>query len=102
MNINDIIAGMQEKLGEENSSIIADDFASLIAYDSSQNEELNKRKNEIDKLSKNNEMLVKSNGKLLQQVSAFTSSDDEEEKQKEVKKEPLDYRTLFDKNGKFI
>lgn len=99
MNFDDIVNGITDKLGEETTSTIGDDIANLISFQSTQQDELKKRDGEIEKLKKTNEMLVKANGSLLQQVSAYT-----EEKEEEVtkKKEPLDLRTLFDKNGKFI
>lgn len=99
MNFDDIVNGITDKLGEETTSTIGDDIANLISFQSTQQDELKKRDGEIEKLKKTNEMLVKANGSLLQQVSAYT-----EEKEEEIpkKKEPLDFRTLFDKNGKFI
>lgn len=99
MNFDDIVNGITDKLGEETTSTIGDDIANLISFQSTQQDELRKREGEIEKLKKTNEMLVKANGSLLQQVSAYT-----EEKEEEIpkKKEPLDLRTLFDKNGKFI
>lgn len=99
MNFDDIVNNITDKLGEETTSSIGDDIANLISFQSSQQDELKKRDGEIEKLKKTNDMLVKANGSLLQQVSAYT-----EEKEEEIpkKKEPLDLRTLFDKNGKFI
>lgn len=99
MNFDDIVNGITDKLGEETTSTIGDDIANLISFQSTQQDELKKRDGEIEKLKKTNDMLVKANGSLLQQVSAYT-----EEKEEEIpkKKEPLDLRTLFDKNGKFI
>lgn len=99
MNFDDIVNGITDKLGEETTSAIGDDIASLISFQSTQQDELKKRDGEIEKLKKTNEMLVKANGSLLQQVSAYT---EEKEEEPQKKKEPLDLRTLFDKNGKFI
>lgn len=99
MNFDDIVNGITDKLGEETTSAIGDDIANLISFQSTQQDELKKRDGEIEKLKKTNEMLVKANGSLLQQVSAYT---EEKEEETTKKKEPLDLRTLFDKNGKFI
>ncbi len=99
MNFDEIVDGITEKLGNETTGTISDDLANLIAFQSTQQEELKKRNGEIEKLKKTNDMLVKANGTLLQQVSAYTEEETEEQPKK---KEPLDYRTLFDKNGKFI
>ena len=99
MNFDDIVNNITDKLGEETTSSIGDDIANLISFQSSQQDELKKRDGEIEKLKKTNDMLVKANGSLLQQVSAYT---EEKEEEPPKKKEPLDLRTLFDKNGKFI
>lgn len=99
MNFDEIVNGITDKLGEETTSTIGDDIANLISFQSNQQDELKKRDGEIEKLKKTNDMLVKANGSLLQQVSAYT---EEKEEETPKKKEPLDYRTLFDKNGKFI
>lgn len=99
MNFDDIVNNITDKLGEETTSSIGDDIANLISFQSTQQDELKKRDGEIEKLKKTNDMLVKANGSLLQQVSAYT---EEKEEETPKKKEPLDLRTLFDKNGKFI
>ena len=99
MNFDDIVNNITDKLGEETTSSIGDDIANLISFQSNQQDELKKRDGEIEKLKKTNDMLVKANGSLLQQVSAYT---EEKEEETPKKKEPLDLRTLFDKNGKFI
>lgn len=102
MDFNSIVKNMQEKLGEENSSLISDDFASLMTFQNNQEKEISTRNEKIARLEKTNESLVRANGNLLQQVADFTT-EDETTNEAEVKKpEPLDYRTLFDKNGKFI
>lgn len=100
MDFDSIVNGITEKLGKETTGTISDDLANLIGFQASQQDELKNRASEIEKLKKTNDMLVKANGTLLQQVSAYT--EEEEEKELPKKKEPLDMRTLFDKNGKFI
>lgn len=99
MNFDDIVSGITDKLGEETTSAIGDDIANLISFQSNQQEELKKRDGEIEKLKKTNDMLVKANGSLLQQVSAYT---EEKEEETPKKREPFDFRTVFDNNGKFI
>lgn len=99
MNFDEIVNGITDKLGEETTSAIGDDIANLISFQSNQQDEMKKRDTEIEKLKKTNDMLVKANGSLLQQVSAYT--EEKEEIEKEAPSKPFDYRTLFDKNGKF-
>ena len=77
---------MQEKLGKEEASKIADDIASLLSYENSRNKDIKKRDNQIEKLTKDKEMLIEANGNLLQQVSSqseeiLQSKPQEEEKQ---------------------
>lgn len=102
MDFNSIVKNMQEKLGEENSSLISDDFASLMTFQNNQEKEISTRNEKIARLEKTNESLVKANGNLLQQVADFTTDDENLNETETKKPEPLDYRTLFDKNGKFI
>lgn len=102
MDFNSIVKNMQEKLGEENSSLISDDFASLMTFQNNQEKEISTRNEKIARLEKTNESLVRANGNLLQQVADFTTEDENVSEAEPTKSEPLDYRTLFDKNGKFI
>lgn len=102
MDFNSIVKNMQEKLGEENSSLISDDFASLMTFQNNQEKEISTRNEKIARLEKTNESLVRANGNLLQQVADFTTEDESMNETETKKPEPLDYRTLFDKNGKFI
>lgn len=102
MDFNSIVKNMQEKLGEENSSLISDDFASLMTFQNNQEKEISTRNEKIARLEKTNESLVRANGNLLQQVADFTTEDESMNETETKKSEPLDYRTLFDKNGKFI
>lgn len=102
MDFNSIVKNMQEKLGEENSSLISDDFASLMTFQNNQEKEISTRNEKIARLEKTNESLVRANGNLLQQVADFTTEDESTSETETKKPAPLDYRTLFDKNGKFI
>ena len=52
MNFDDIVNGITDKLGEETTSAIGDDIASLISFQSTQQDELKKRDGEIEKLKK--------------------------------------------------
>lgn len=102
---NKLINGIKEKLGEEETSKIADDLALLISDNTQVNNELKNKDNEIDKLKTDKENLIKVNGNLLQQVTDGKEEDVfniNNEKEKENKKEPFSFRKQFDKNGNFI
>lgn len=98
MNIEDITNKIQEKLGKEASSKIADDIASILTYDNAIQKDIRSKSDEIDKLKKDKDMLIEANGNLLQQIPF--GKEENEEKKKEVE-EPrhFDFKSVFDKNG---
>ena len=59
MDFNSIVKNMQEKLGEENSSLISDDFASLMTFQNNQEKEISTRNEKIARLEKTNESHTK-------------------------------------------
>lgn len=102
-DFNTFIAEMQEKIGKENSSKIADDIGKLITDNSEMNKSLDAKDKEIEKLKQDKENLILANGNLLQQVSAGTEDPFQPKiKEKEEKKEPFSFKAQFDKNGEFI
>lgn len=105
-DFNKLINGVREKLGEENTSLIADDLAILISDNAQINTDLENKDKEIEKLGKDKENLIKVNGNLLQQVTDDKIDDNDfkfNEKEKEDKKEkPFSFKAQFDKNGEFI
>lgn len=102
MNFEETINKMQEKLGKEEASKIADDIASLLSYENSRNKDIKKRDNQIEKLTKDKEMLIEANGNLLQQVSSQNEEILQSKPQEEEKPQKIDLRSAFDKNGNFI
>ena len=102
MILEDTIKEMQKKLGKENAGLIADDFASIISYDSARSKDIAGKDAEIKKLKEDKEMLINANGNLLQQISA--QSEDilkPKEKDKEEKPKKFDFRAVFDEKGNF-
>lgn len=97
--IEKLIDSASEKIGKENSALVADIFGTMISDNSEMNKELKKKDDEIEKLKKRNDMLTESNGQLLQQVSMGFEEPEKEEPEKEEKK-PFDFRSAFE-NGKF-
>ena len=100
MKFEDIRKSMEKKLGKENSSLIADDMASLITLNSEREKSINTQNEEIEKLKKDKETLIQANGNLLQQISQ-ESEDIFKPKLKEEKEEikPFNFRDMFDSKG---
>lgn len=91
---------IQEKLGKENASLIADELGLLITDNAQMNKELENKDNEISKLKTDKENLQTANINLLQQIPM---GDDfrKEKEEPEEKKKPFDFRTAFDEKGNF-
>lgn len=101
MKIEDITKSISEKLGKEEASKIADDFANLLAYDTATKKDLKEKSERIDKLTKDKEVLIEANGNLLQQISAETEDILNPEIKEEKEKTPFDMRSVFDEKGRF-
>lgn len=98
-----ITESMQEKLGKENSSLIADDIATLITDYSNMNKEIDNKNKQIEKLKNDKENLITANGNLLQQVSMGFETKEEiskDNKKEEIKK--FSFKNCFDEKGNFI
>lgn len=105
MTFDEIKDSLTEKLGEETTAVIGDDLANLMNYDTEMKKNIEALEKANKKLTQDKDMLVQSNGRLLQQIAVENESqlyEPRKEEKEESPKEPLDYRTLFDKNGKFI
>ena len=68
-DFNKVINGMKEKLGDENTSKIADDLAILISDNANINKDLKTKDDTIQKLNTDKDTLINTNGKLLQQIA---------------------------------
>lgn len=93
-----IIDSITEKVGNENSALIADDIGKLITINSSVVDDLKKKDTEISRLTERNEKLIVANGNLLQSIPMG-----KEEKKEEVKEEhkSTSLRDCFDERGNF-
>ena len=71
------------------------------------NSEISNRDTKINQLQKDKEMLITTNGNLLQQIGMGKDEgspyniDKTKEKEKETKARDFDYRTVFDDKRKF-
>lgn len=91
---------LQEKLGDEQNAIIADDLGTLITKNAETQKELEKLNNEVDRLKGLNEKLVITNGNLLKQVPSEHSA--EPPTQKAEDEPSIDLKSAFDTHGNFI
>ena len=97
-----VTKSIQDKLGKENTSLIADDLGKLITDNGTMNADLKQRDEQIAKLKQDKEALITTNGNLLQQVAM---GNDENlintNKKEEEPPKPFDFRSAFDEKGNF-
>jgi hypothetical protein len=98
-DLQSIIDSISEKVGKENSALIADDIGKLITINSSVVDDMKKKDTEISRLTQTNEKLIIANGNLLQSIPMG-----KEEKKEEIKEErkSTSFKDCFDKKGNFI
>ena len=92
--------GVQEKLGKENSALIADDLGILISSNAETQKALKDRDAKIEKLRERNEKLILANGNLLKQIPAEESLPVQRDEEK--KKTSINLADAFDAHGRFI
>ena len=96
----ELINSASEKLGKENSALIADDIGKLITINSSVVDDLKKKDTEISRLTQTNEKLVIANGNLLQSIP-MGKEEKKEEKEEETERKSTSLRDCFDSRGNF-
>lgn len=101
IKFEDIRKSIDKKLGKENSSLIADDMASLITFNAEREKTLNTKNEEIEKLRKDKETLIQANGNLLQQVNQASEEIFSPRKEEKEEKKPFNFRDMFDEKGQF-
>ena len=95
------IDGLQEKLGKENSAVIADDLGVLISSNAETQKALKARDDKIEKLRERNEKLILANGNLLKQIPAEDSVS-ETSREEDKPKAKINLMDAFDAHGRFI
>lgn len=98
-----ITKSIQDKLGKENTSLIADDLGKLITDNGTMNTEMKQKDDQITKLKQDKEALITTNGNLLQQVAMGNEENliNKNETKPEELPKPFDYRSVFDEKGNF-
>lgn len=98
-DIKQITDSIKEKLGEENSALIADDLGLLLTKNIEVQKELVDKENTINDYKDKNEKLVLANGKLLQSVPM--GIDNNPKIDDLSSSEPFNFKSLFDEKGNF-
>lgn len=97
---------IQEKIGKEKASLIADNIATILSNNMQMNSVIADKDKKIDALNKDKEGLMQTNMNLLQQIPMGREEDKKPEKPKETPKSEkasyFDYNKCFDENGDFI
>lgn len=91
---------IQEKIGQDATSLIMDDIGLLLSDNKQMNDTITEKNTENENLKKTNETLQMVNGNLLKQVGMVEDTKLNENKPEEKTKE-FDFRTVFDEKGNF-
>lgn len=97
-----IIDGMQEKLGAENSAIIADDLGILISGNAEAQKRSKAQDERIKQLMAHNEKLILANGNLLKQMPVEHSEPVDRRDNDDAPKRKINLNDAFDAHGRFI
>ena len=97
-----IIDGMQEKLGAENSAIIADDLGILISGNAEAQKRSKAQDEKIKQLTAHNEKLILANGNLLKQMPVEHSEPVDRRDDDDAPKRKINLNDAFDAHGRFI
>ena len=99
-----ITDSLTEKIGADNSALIADDLGLLINGNTNAQNALREKDEEIARLKANNEKLVLANGNLLKQIPVESHEDKKHgnvEDSEDVKKQEFSWNQVFDAHGRF-
>lgn len=97
---NSVIDLIREKLGDANSALVSEDLLSLVSSFNTSVDDYNSLNETSQKLKKENEELLKVNGRLFQKIGFDTPK----EKEKEIEKDDneIDISTIINSKGEFI
>lgn len=96
-----ITNSMQEKLGQDNSAMIADDFGMLISANRNTQEALKQAHDKIKSLEADKEKLVLANGNLLKQIPMESDTVSVKETSRDEPSQRISLSDAFDANGNF-
>lgn len=102
---DELMTTIQNKLGKESSSKIADDIGTLITDNANMNNQISNKDKQIEQLKTDKENLIATNGNLLQQISMSEKDlgfPEDKNKNDDKAKEPFSFKKQFDEKGNFI
>ena len=99
--LKEITDNISEKLGEENSGVIADDIGKLITANTQTIETIESLEKKIESLEETNKKLIQANGSLLQQLPAVAEYEKHQTEEAIAEKKSFNFMSVFDKNGNF-
>ena len=97
-----ITNSIEEKLGAENSAIIADDIGLLMTGNANTQKALQEKDSKIKDLENRNEKLVLANGNLIKQIPVESVTQPKVANKSSESHEEISLASAFDKSGKFI
>jgi hypothetical protein len=99
-----ITNSIEEKLGKENSAVIADDIGLLMTGNAKAQENLQNLQGQVNDLKAKNEKLVLANGNLLKQVpqESETSVNNRPKCETNSEESHINLSDAFDKSGRFV
>lgn len=92
---------MQEKIGQDASSLIADDIALLITDSEKTEKELENKDTEINNFKERNNKLMEVNANLFQQISVGKEETINKNEDDKKKKNKISLKDAFDEKGNF-
>lgn len=98
MDFKSVRDSITEKLGEENSSIIADDFANMMTLEKEYSDKYDNLEKENQKLKEHNEKLINANANLLMKVGTEVETP---KKEVEEDEKSFNFASVFDEKGNF-
>lgn len=98
MDFESVRTSISEKIGEENTGLISDDFATMMTLEKEYADRLKETEKERDILKERNEKLINANANLLMKIGTEVKEPAREEVEDE---KPFNFASLFDDKGNF-
>lgn len=99
MDFESVRKSISDKIGEEATALISDDFATMMTIEKSFNDSLESITKERDSLKDRNEKLINANANLLLKVGTEVSEPKKVEDVEDDK--PFNFSSVFDEKGNF-
>lgn len=103
-DLKKVTDSIQEKIGKEKASLIADNIATILSNNMQMNNIIADKDKKIDTLNKDKEGLMQTNMNLLQQIPMGKEEDNKPKPKEETKKisaNAFNYNDCFDEDGNF-